>query len=546
VFIPVSNAAPPPTEPHRHYYSPALRRQLLSAIVDQAVETGERPSASELKGAADSIGRSLAHVRRLVDQLIVERLAPPTEKGPLDGPLPHDFLVLLAKSSGRVPLAYRKYYGDPRKPTNGERPHLSTVYAWLIDLDPGLRKALEKGVAALDRYLEKGVFEAEYPHEWMQHDEMHVPLVLLDHGKRRADLHLYNAFDDCARLVQAANCCLGQHTGDIAAAAAAAGVVGWQDQGIEVYGKAGTDLTDNGGAFKDKKWHDFIVAAGSAHRFAKAHMPQERGKQERWHRSIQESFIAGLPGYLDGPSITVWNDVLDENGQPKRDSKGRKLKTPDLVASATHIPDSALLTVDQAIEAIYEKIRAYNREIVDVHKMSPLKFYALKASHRVRVSPAKFWDIALPIPKLHLIDGRGVSVDGVWYKPDPRFHRTDQGLLQRISPPKVEVRLLPGFHPCVMVGQDGKFIAALSRARDQTKDQREEARARNSERLRAIRNLLAEARAAYPENQAAEVSDGQPVTTPSRVDKPPKPAPTPLNNAQTAIRLAKQSRKGAA
>jgi transposase InsO family protein len=496
--------APPPDperEPRR-YHDHATRIALTEMVADSFAQCGQITRA-----LVSSVARRADRSERQAERMIVEWLevqagtqAPAVER------LPLEFLQLVSEKNGMVGPAIEAFYGE----ADAKRLRPS-VYRWMDELDPGLLLALKHGPAALERFLEMGVYEPQHRLELLLVDEMHIPLRC--RGPRNQiveDLYLISYFDTFSRLVVNCQVTVGLSDAAMAAAVLARALVGGTWEGIEYGGSPEALRADNAKIFKADPFKQVLRRADVPPRYAKPFTPADKAMLERWHGTLQQHWLTSFPAYLKGPKRRVFVETgeLDRHGKPKR----RRDEIP------LHVPldPAQLVHMDEVTQAVYAAIYDYNiNHRHSVTGMTPIQAFAADPGPLTRLGPAAFWDLAVPIGKpTYVGERRGVWADNEW-------RRGQLPLAGR----EVSVRLLPGLDPLYLIGTpSGHFLEVVKPSADETQGERDARLARNSVRTQRLLDITTVSRAnvlarAVSPGTAAYVSETREATL-AKADAP--------------------------
>jgi hypothetical protein len=240
-------------------------------------------------------------------------------------------------------------------------------------------------------------------------------------------------------------------------------------------------------------------------------VPQDHGKIERWHRTIQHTWFRGLPGFKEGPAEYL----------PNKDVKMRY-----------HVGDKkSLPSTEQIIEYFDTVIRETNENaVLDKFDSTRIERWCAGTNMVRRAHPAAFWDAMLPAPRReYTVQPSGVYVDGTYYADDygrgleyaplplSYSHLAGSPSWQscRIGPAgnkrTVEVRVLPSpaYGRAVFVGENGRYLGRAANNEKRTEDQVDAARSENRARARHARALLREAGALAEDESGLTPAESQ-------------------------------------
>ena len=128
--------------------------------------------------------------------------------------------------------------------------------------------------------IDRRRFEAEYPNDIWQSDIMHGPMV--DAGDKMRKSYLIAFIDDHSRLLPQAEFYLNER------------LVSWLDafrKALLTRGQPRRLYVDNGSAFRTKHLERICASLGIALIHTPPYTPQERGKIERFFRSVRSRFL---------------------------------------------------------------------------------------------------------------------------------------------------------------------------------------------------------------------------------------------------------------
>ncbi|MEX1907275.1 DDE-type integrase/transposase/recombinase [Janibacter sp. Y6] len=276
-----------------------------------------------------------------------------------------------------------------------------------------------------------------------QADAQEIPVdVTTNTGARRIKPWQTTFIDDATRVVVATVITTGRPTSADVLAALAAGVRGQVlPNGTRIGAIPAALRFDNGTEFINDALLTACARLGIQPQPCRPHSPWEKGKIERWHRTIQNECYDKLPGATHGPrSFTgtqYWRQVDGD------------------------VLDLRSLTI-QALTWIQE----YNCD--RTHSAlggTPADAWANDPTELRWAEPAALYQFALALSKTRKITPEGVSVDGVKYlSPEMGAHvgRT------------VEVRVLPHDHSAVAVYVNGDYLCEARPAANLTNEERRE------------------------------------------------------------------------
>ncbi len=467
---------PPPRTAARRYRTRAERVAMVAPLLD-ARPAGATLAPHEKRGVARLYGVSV----RTVERAIAEWAAP--APAPRAFTPPRELLVRTAMHAGNLRRASTelRQEGVPL-------PSYATL-ARAMGADRGLRLVLQKGPKALEHYVEVGVFEPDHRNELWFMDAMHVPnRCRTARGGIVDDLWLLSVFEAYARTCLAHVLTIGAPDSSDAVDVFRSAVLGraftrdeleaWRPELLERLGPApDTDprpylvggvpdalMTDNGSIFTSEVFRAGVQAIlPTGHVFSAPYISAQRGKQERWHRTIQMRWLAGLPGYTDGPTPFPGTEGVRAYAVP---------------------PDESLPRVEAVMETLDRAIDAYNRtHVVSTTGEVPLVRFLTDRTPLRRVEPISLWR-DMPTLGTFQVQPRGVHVDGTYRA------WTGRGALIGQA---VEARGFPGQPGRVFVGQGTTFIAEAIPHAARTEDECNASGAQNARRERTARSVLREA-----------------------------------------------------
>ncbi|MDQ3677543.1 MAG: DDE-type integrase/transposase/recombinase, partial [Actinomycetota bacterium] len=305
-----------------------MRAQATARVVAGLVQARER---SELRaGAVRDAARQLGVGERTVWQWIAaggppRRRRASVRRFDLDDELRDAYLRL----SGNVAAVWRA-----QRELGREVPPLRTLQAaFARELRPAERASAKRGEAGRREHGLYLRYEAPHRNAVWQADHKQLPVLVVAAPGRRPRRPWVTLFiDDYSRAIMGWAISLQPSSAEVLAALRDALVV--QPGRGPFGGVPGRLRWDHGLEFAAGAVEHAALALGVDVDPATPYAPHEKGKIERLHRTIAESFIATLPGYTGGP----------------RDVRGRLEDTGELLLLA------------QLVEAFAGWVLVYNGE----------------------------------------------------------------------------------------------------------------------------------------------------------------------------------------
>ena len=256
---------------------------------------------------------------------------------------------------------------------------------------------------------------------------------------------------------------------------------------------------DNGKEFINEKVSQLCVRLGIAPRPASPHAAHQKGKIERWHRTIQQELYAPLPGASDGPrSFTGRPEWLDEEH---------------------------LLTFTGLSQRVQEWARSYNQDRVHA-SLTSTPFDAWRADPRelTYADPAMLHPFMLAVKR-----PRKVAKDGISYQNVKYTHPA----LRDFGGKRVWLRVFPNDVNTISVFTErDEFICDAGPASRLSAEQRRQLVVQRHKDYQQIKRAHAEARQQRRQAAAARNVFDPPATTALR---PPTDALTEDDDALMAL-----------
>lgn len=464
------------------YNSRIQRMELVRATFGPAIVAGETPTGAEIDWFARTISKSRRTAERMVDELklFLSGTGDPDE---LTDAMPSAVLAIVARWSGNRLRAHDEAFAS------GEYAHsYATFCRDLAAEDPGLIHALGKGPQAFDQWMQTLEFITDHRGELTFQDTMHIPLrVMGSDGVPTETTYLESVFDAHTKVVKGWGLLEGAVTQEHAATVYAASVAGFEyprDDGTigRVGGAAETHVTDRHAVYKSDHFSVAVRQSGSCHLLGRAGQPRDHASHERWHRTLQESFLASVRGYLDGPNRLV----------PEKDEQGRTV----LRIVRYHVPsdDLDLVTIPELVEILRASIATYNLERVhSTLKTTPVQAWDADPTRVRDCALAQLWDFMMLAGKpTRQVLGRGVHVDD-WYQLPAMSRR----------PRNPQVRVLPNVDNAFVEIEPGVVVRA-KRSKHLSQAEADAITASNRRRARRGTAVLSEMRGRQKVEAAAE------------------------------------------
>lgn len=414
---------------------------------------------------------------------------------------PLDDIDVLAVE-GPVPVAPQSWWQDPSVLTAVAGSN--TLHAaWQSlrdngDVDvPGyasftrtLRRRLDTGVyGAITRrggregYLSGSLFLShthQRRNECWQADAQEIPVdVISQAGGHRIKPWQTTVIDDATRVVVASVITATRPTSDVVMALLVSGIRGRQlSDGTFVGGIPESIQWDNGREFINEAVTTACSRLGIQARPCGPYSPWQKGKIERWHRTIQEELYDHLAGATHGPRTFTGR-------APWRGQDRDVLDLPTLIVKAQTWIES--YNCDRTHSALAK---------------SPAEAWRADPTVLARADEAILHEYALAEARPRRVNKDGISVHGIKY-----LSAGLAGIVGR----KVEVRTLPNDTSVIAVFVDGSFHCEAYPATELSDAQRVEILEHRRQSYRAARQLLeAGAAARFRARAHAPVDDPAP------------------------------------
>jgi putative transposase len=246
---------------------------------------------------------------------------------------------------------------------------------------------------------------------------------------------------------------------------------------------------DNGKEFLSDALTEVVVTMGVLPRALQAYAPHLKGKIERWHRTLDDEFLATLPQFQGGPRAA--NDRL-------------------------YGSSSAFLSYELLCQELLAWIRHYNyeRPHSELHGLTPAQSWEQDPAMLREFSEDELRWMSLPSAQ------RTVNQDGIRH--ENRSYVASE--LTALRGEKVEIRYMPHDHRSVDVYRDRKFICtafvtdAISAEEQQRLMQDRKRQARKASRLRGKASQQAKVRLASVTGASDPTDEQITVITREQVD----------------------------
>lgn len=460
--------APPTDDAEHRAYHPLAARLAFVESVREEFDLAGTLTPELIDAVAYRSGRSRRHAGRMVLEWMEHEggLAGDTRK------VSDDFLREVIERKGNIAAAIRDVYGED------QFKHIkSRIYRALDEDDLGLKLALKKGAAALEAYLEIGVFVPTHRNELWLMDETKLPFICRGpKGMVLKDIRLTSIIEVYGRLVLNAQMTVGAADAAITACVIARAIVGGTWEGIDYGGSPDGLGLDNALANKAEAVKKVLRTGGSDPRYARPYTPPDKAMKERWYSTLKRKYLSAIPGATDGPTHYVWvrTGEVDERGRPKRERVERPVNQP--------LDPAQLLSLEELADAVYAGIHDYNLNHVHSETgMTPIERFGSDRTLLRRPGVAAFWPyaIATGTKERYIGERRGIHVDSEWRKGELPLKGRD-----------LTARVLAGMEPRYLVGTaTGSFLDEVTRTADETPDQKADRRARNRARMDRIRTV---------------------------------------------------------
>lgn len=284
---------------------------------------------------------------------------------------------------------------------------------WKSNVRPAVAAALTGD--GREDYLKNSIYCQDVPvrpnTRW-QADSQQVPVwVRPDNGQAPFKPWQVTFIDEATRMVMSTVLLPGPPSGEDALSALATAVRGHHTaDGTFVGGIPETVKWDNGAEFVNEKVSAACLRLNIAPFPAAPYSPHQKGKVERWHRTIQTELYSHLPGASDGPKSygghQWWRGA-----------------------------DSGLLPLSAVVLKLQDWVTAYNTERVHSALAStPLQAWKGSNTHIVQATPEQLHPLMLRASRT-----RTVGKDGIRFQ----TRRYLSPALARYRGRKVEVRYMP-------------------------------------------------------------------------------------------------------
>jgi putative transposase len=197
---------------------------------------------------------------------------------------------------GNVAAVWRQVRDQGKQP-----PPLRTLQAaFARELSPAERASARRGETGRREHGLYLRYEAPHRNAVWQADHKQLPVLVVPGGRRRGRRPWVTLFlDDFTRAIMGWAISLQPSSAEVLAALRDAILV---DSGRGPFGGLPGRLRwDHGLEFAAAAVEQAALALGIDVDPATPYAPHEKGKVERLHRTITDGFVAGLPGWTDGP-----------------------------------------------------------------------------------------------------------------------------------------------------------------------------------------------------------------------------------------------------
>jgi len=379
-------------------------------------------------------------------------------------------------------------------------PSYPTFRRGVSNLDSGIAAAITRrgGAAALLTsrvYLKVGASRRN--ERWVM-DSQEVPVrVLAPRDVAPRKYWQTTALDEATRMVMATVLTKDRPTSADVAACVATGIRGTTlADGTFIGGVPESIVWDNAAEFLSNQVTEMAVRLAFTGTAVTPYAPYEKGKIERWHRTVQEELYAKLPGYSHGPKSFSQKEMWSV-------PKGQHLTEDLLVAHA-------LLWVEQ-----YNTQRPHG----SLAGQTPLALWQSDPAPLRQVGDDALFDAMLSTER-----PRKVSSNGV------RFHNEDyvDVCLNPLVGQTVQVRFLPHDGSFIEVFRDGQHVGTAVPADKVDQAGRRELMAARRDQYTEARALLARAAELRRQRYEDAVSDEAGVMPPlsAQPDSDPRAADT--------------------
>jgi putative transposase len=216
-------------------------------------------------------------------------------------------LVVVAGSANLAQAHHDLAAADPDTPSYG------TVRRAVLRIDAGVAAAIVRAggrESLIDKrvYLKVGVSHRNQ--RWIM-DSQEIP-VRIAHGSRGLTRKFWQttAIDDATRMVMGTVISADRPNSDDVAACIAIGIRGHAaDDGTFIGGVPDEIVWDNAKEFLSDHVTSAAVRLAFTGTATNPHSPYEKGKIERWHRTIQTELFAKMPGSTQGPHTFSGQEV---------------------------------------------------------------------------------------------------------------------------------------------------------------------------------------------------------------------------------------------
>jgi transposase InsO family protein len=160
-----------------------------------------------------------------------------------------------------------------------------------------------KGEAAMrhETYTRLPFVGAEQRNDLWQLDNRHLDIELVSRRGQIIRPWSVSMMDVATGAVVGYCLCEATPTSTDLAMATASGILPAPDEANPFHGVPKRVLIDNGADYLSEHYQQILQRLGIAVTICPAYTPQAKGKVERWHRTMDQFGLSGLPGDLKGP-----------------------------------------------------------------------------------------------------------------------------------------------------------------------------------------------------------------------------------------------------
>ena len=288
------------------------RRAVVAELADLRAQHGAVPERF-VKSIADEIGRHPRTLRRW----LAESELPNGEASSLlhqqpTQPLTDDEIEVVFAHGGCLTRAYR----DLRKARATNIGSLTSFRRAWERLDPAVRAMARDGADELKAMQLRTRWTAPARNHTWQIDHEELPIWVLPRGRKTPEKPWLTVIeDDNTRYVMSVLVTFGRPGAEqvIATVADAIRRKATTRPGHWVGGVPHRIIADNGAEFASQLYLQSLARLGITRRRTYPYSGHQKGKLERFNRTSQEEFVAGLPGYSHGPRTARNKDLFGRN-----------------------------------------------------------------------------------------------------------------------------------------------------------------------------------------------------------------------------------------